>query len=379
MIKFKNNRTKTTVTFFAIAILISTIALFSIAFTIRNNAMITPSVYATNTMVSNETKMLDTVDSNSNHFKFQNLTKTNVPLTLPLIKGYAKGSEVFYITTEVSDKAAAIHLSNITNSRVTYTPSLKLTPQNALANIYEFKNGIKGSGPEGFQPNVADSQPGDPSYSPLWRVNLVDWKTNAIPKELRSELDIINAQKLGQLTITSTDIIVNCPFVKWSGSELKIRQDKTLNDTTPYGGGQILNVDTKDNKVTFVGHRGFAPDGSTIYYIATDASKMDVAGNLGVTFVNKTGYTLASGASSDLYVFTNGIKGTGPMGFQASIGSSNAGDMAYSPMWKIQLATWNQPSDAQVITTLNQLNSVASKGMINISIAGVVVNCPFVR
>ncbi len=86
-------------------------------------------------------------------------------------------------------------------------------------------------------------------------------------------------------------------------------------------------------KVTFVAHRGFAPDGSTIYFIATDASFKKVADALGVTFVNKTGAALLSGASSDLYVFTNGIKGTGPMGFQASIASANVGDTAYSPLW----------------------------------------------
>ena len=70
------------------------------------------------------------------------------------------------------------------------------------------------------------------------------------------------------------------------------------------------------NQVTFVAHRGFAPDGSTIYYIATDASEMKLADALGIVFTNKTGSALKSGASSDLFVFTNGIKGTGPMGFQ---------------------------------------------------------------
>jgi hypothetical protein len=50
-----------------------------------------------------------------------------------------------------------------------------------------------------------------------------------------------------------------------------------------------------------------------------------------VTFINKTGAALLSGASSDLYVFTNGIKGTGPIGFQVSIASANVGDTEYSP------------------------------------------------
>jgi hypothetical protein len=29
----------------------------------------------------------------------------------------------------------------------------------------------------GFQPNVFNSIPGDPKYTSLWRVNLVEWKT----------------------------------------------------------------------------------------------------------------------------------------------------------------------------------------------------------
>ncbi|MBA3284862.1 MAG: hypothetical protein H0U27_07360 [Nitrosopumilus sp.] len=129
MIKIKNNQTKKIFSFFAIAILISTIALFSVTFTIKNNAIIISSVYATNTMVSNQSKLLNAIDSKSIHDKTQNLTKTNVPITLPLIKGYVKGNVVFYITTKVSVKAVANHLSNLTNSRVTYTPALKLSPR----------------------------------------------------------------------------------------------------------------------------------------------------------------------------------------------------------------------------------------------------------
>jgi hypothetical protein len=64
-----------------------------------------------------------------------------------------------------------------------------------------------------------------------------------------------------------------------------------------------------------------------------------VADALGVTFVEKTGATLLTGASSNLWVFTNGIRGTGPMGFQASIAGSNVGDAGYSPLWRITAAT----------------------------------------
>ena len=231
--------------------------------------------------------------------KTQNLTETNIPKILPLVRGFADGNQVFYITTEVSDEKLASYLSNLTNSRVVYTPALKYTPAQSFANIYEFTNGIKGSGPEGFQPNVADSQPGDNNYSPLWKVNLVIWNNGTTPRELTSEEDIVNAIKNKELTIKPTNIIVNCPFVQWKDGSLKVRENKTLTDESPYGGGQVLDIDTKKMQVTFVAHRGFAPDGSIIYYIATDASVKKVADDLGVVFVNKTGPTLKSGSSSD--------------------------------------------------------------------------------
>src|SRR5215831_3672133 len=100
---------------------------------------------------------------------------------------------------------------------------------------------------------------------------------------------------------------------------------------------------------------------------------------LGVIYTNKTGAALLSGGSSDLYVFTNGIKGTGPMGFQASIASTNVGDTAYSPLWRIQATTWKDPSRAEFLTSVTQITSAAQAGKLTNNIAGVVVNCPIVN
>jgi hypothetical protein len=309
----------------------------------------------------------------------QKLTNTNVPVKIPLTKGYVRGSEVFYISTEASDKDLADQLTKLTGFRVAYTPALQKTPADALAQIYAFKNGIKDSGPLGYQPNVADSQPGDANYSPLWAINIVEWKEGITPRELKSQTEVLDAQARNELTVTASGLVVNCPFVKWNGASLKIRDDKTLTDSSPYGGGQVLDIDTENLQVTFVAHRGFAPDGSTIYYIATDASKQDVADMLGVAFAERTGAALLSGASSDLFVFTNGIEGTGPLGFQASIGSTNVGDEFYSPLWRIQAATWKDPSYVDFLTTTKEITSAGSKGYITTEVAGVIVNCPFVE
>ena len=158
-----------------------------------------------------------------------------------------------------------------------------------------------------------------------------------------------------------------------------LRADKMLDDKSPYGPGQVLDIDTENLKVTFVSHRGFAPDGSTIYYIATDASNPDVAKALGVLFVNKTSPVTLSGASSDLYVFTNGIKGTGPMGYQASIAGSDVGQAQYSPMWRINAATWKDASSAKFLMSTSEIGMATSNGMLGTEIAGFVVNCPFVE
>jgi len=309
----------------------------------------------------------------------QDLKNTSIPVDIPLIMGYADGNEVFYITTEASDEGVANHLTDLTGFRVVYTPAIANTPKTALANIYEFTNGIEGTGPAGFQPNVADSQPGDPEYSPAWAVQHVTWIDGSTPRELTSEDEILAARDAGEVTIEETGVVVNCPFIQWKDGNLLIRENTELTDESPYGGGQVLKIDTENMVVTFVAHRGFAPDGSTIYYIATDASTQEVADMLGVIAVEKIGNTLVSSAASDLYVFTNGITGTGPAGFQASIGSTNAGDKFYSPFWRIQTATWADAESARFLTTTAEITEASTNEELTTAVGGFIVNCPFVE
>lgn len=312
------------------------------------------------------------------HAVQQTLTNTSIPLDIPLVMGYADGHKVFYITTETSNKDVSEHLTDLLGFEVTYAPAIAKTPKDALANIYEFTNGVEGSGPTGFQPNVADSQPGDPEYSPAWSVKHVTWTDESAATELTSEDEILAAKDAGKLTIQETGVVVNCPFIQWDGGALPIRENKELADDTPYGGGQVLNIDTDNMVVTFVGHRGFAPDGSTIYYIATDASAKDAADALGVILVEKLGKTLVSPASSDLYAFTNGITGTGPLGFQASIGSTTYGDEYYSPFWRIQTVTWDNPESAEFLSMASEISDASADGKLKTALAGFIVNCPFI-
>ena len=309
------------------------------------------------------------------------LSNANLPIVIPLVKGLYEGKDVYYITTEASDSSIASALTSFTNFPVTFAPALGKAPASSLAQIYVFKNGVKGTGVMGFQPNVVDSIPGDSKYSPLWKINLVEWKDTSSATLLGSEDEIMNLFNQGKVTITPTTIVVNCPIVQWSGNSqgtilagnMKLRD--SISESGAYGSAQVLNIDMQNLKVTFVAHRGFGPDGSTIYYIATDASQKGPADALGVILANKTQATISSSSSADLYQFSNGIKGSGPLGFQSGIASAKQGDQYYSPMWRIQVVTWKDPSMATVLENTNDLSSKSDQT--TTSVAGFVVNCPF--
>jgi len=309
------------------------------------------------------------------------LSNANLPIVIPLVKGLFEGQDVFYITTEASDSTIASALASFTNFPVTFAPALAKAPSTSLANIYAFKNGIKGGGVLGFQPNVVDSIPGQANYSPLWKVNLVQWNDPTNATVLDSESDIKNAFNAGKITIMPTTIVVNCPIVQWGASSdgtipaghLKLRD--SISESGSYGSAQVLNIDTDKMQVTFVAHRGFAPDGSTIYYIATDASQKGPSDALGIVLANKTQNTIATSSAADLYQFSNGIAGSGPLGFQSGVASAKEGDQYYSPMWRIQVVTWKDPTMATVLENTHDLTSKSD--MTDTMEAGFVVNCPF--
>ena len=162
-----------------------------------------------------------------------------------------------------------------------------------------------------------------------------------------------------------------------------VKEDKTLAHDTPYGGGQVLDIDTDEMTVTFIAHRGWGPDGSTIYYIVTDATPSDPAKMMGVVSAPSAANLIANSAAVDLFQFKNGLVGSGPLGFQPGIAAAAPGDDAYSPMWRIYMTSWNNPSDALLLETIDDLNSYRQDGLVEINIAKPmnsdhIVNCPFI-
>lgn len=309
------------------------------------------------------------------------LSRTNVPIDIPLLKGYENGNEIYFIATDVSDEKTATDATNMTGFEVNFAPLLAQAPESARAQAYAFTNGIAGDGPYGFQVPVVNAKPGDEGYSPLWQINLVTWNDDATPRELTSIEEVTAAEQSGELSVNQTDIIANHPAIQWQNGSLMIREDaSSINDDTPYMGGQVLNIDTENMVVTMVAHRGWGPDGNTIYYIVTDATPEMPANMMGVSYVPANEQLVGTPAAPGLFQFTNGINGTGPMGFQAGIGESAPGDENYSPMWFISFIEWNDPSQARILETVSDINAMQQAGLITATPAmnGThVVNCPF--
>lgn len=145
------------------------------------------------------------------------LTAPGSQVVIPLVKGLYDGKDIFLITTETSDKGVKDLIGNATGSPVNFEPNL--TKSQDLGNLWIFKNGVKGSGFMGYQASVVDSIPGDPGYTPLWKVSTVEWKKTATPTILGSDDAIAAAASKNQITITPTKAVVNCPILQWGGNK----------------------------------------------------------------------------------------------------------------------------------------------------------------
>jgi hypothetical protein len=132
----------------------------------------------------------------------------NTLTVLPLHICYYNGGKSFYLATDASDQAVAKSFG------ANYVPQLanvlKDSQSPAFDNIYVVTNfnqfNVLPSSPNPVGPNNADS-----SYTPLWQITQVTWKTQ--PRVLKSEAEILDAQSKGELTVTPTNIVVLCPVI----------------------------------------------------------------------------------------------------------------------------------------------------------------------
>jgi hypothetical protein len=312
------------------------------------------------------------------------LSRTNVPATIPMHQGIYEGNQVLYIITDGSDEDYAKTITEKQEWNVELAPVIADVPENALQKLYIFKNGVKGDGLYGFQDEVFSSTPSQESkYSALSSVVEVTWKIGQKQIEFESAADVIAANEGGRIEFNETGVVLNTPQIIWPDGQMTVRSDKEISDEMPYSGGQITEINEEEMTVTFVAHRGWGPDGRTIYYIVTDATPSGPAESMGVVSSPSSANLIAHSGAVDLFQFKNGITGSGPLGFQAGIAGASLGDANYSPMWRIYLVEWNDSESAKILETKSDIDSFRENDLLTVSIARPtnsdhIVNCPFI-
>ena len=123
------------------------------------------------------------------------------------------GRTIYYIIADATPTGPAEILG------VPDTPiSSELVSGSNFATLYQFKNGLIGSGPLGFQPIISSAVPGDDKYSPIWRISLVEWNDNERVKLLETIHDVNSAKDDGEITVSiarpaNEYHILNCPLI----------------------------------------------------------------------------------------------------------------------------------------------------------------------
>ena len=126
-----------------------------------------------------------------------------IRVTRPAFNGYYDGHKDIYLNTDVSNKADAKAM------HINYAPVLKTVPLKAAPEIYL----VQGKAAAG-QLAVFGSQPGEPSYSPIWKETILTWKASATPVLITSDTQINKLEKKGMLTERATSTRLNCPIIK---------------------------------------------------------------------------------------------------------------------------------------------------------------------
>ncbi|MBI4260124.1 MAG: hypothetical protein HY658_06120 [Actinobacteria bacterium] len=123
-------------------------------------------------------------------------------------------------------------------------------------------------------------------------------------------------------------------------------------------------------------------DGREVTFIHTEASDPEVAellsGMVGspVLVVPELARVPAF-ALGDVYVFTNGVEGPGPMGFQADVFDSAPTDPGYSPLRRLNLVAWQEGADPATLHSDAEIQEAARSGRLQVRATGIVVNMPF--
>lgn len=144
-----------------------------------------------------------------------------------------------------------------------------------------------------------------------------------------------------------------------------------------------MAMDSPEDLPVVPAGRAFA-DGETIYFIHTEASDPEIAELLSGMMDSPVIHVPALADTpesmlADVYVFTNGPEGMGPLGFQPDVFVDVPGDEGYSPLRSIILVTWAEGVEGRELMSEAEILEAEAAGDLTLERPGVVVNMPFIQ
>src|SRR5215204_7736892 len=157
----------------------------------------------------------------------------------------------------------------------------------------------------------------------------------------------------------------------------------TANVTAAEGPGSVLKLSQANVALDIPMMKGYE-NGREIFFIATDASDNQTATQI----TNETGFKVnfapiiaqtPEAARGQAYVFTNGIPGQGPLGFQLPVINAKPGDQGYSPLLQVNMVEWNQGVAAKEIKSVQDIMASQQNGSLTVTNTDTIVNQPAIK
>ena len=124
-------------------------------------------------------------------------------------------------------------------------------------------------------------------------------------------------------------------------------------------------------------------EGKEIFFVHTEASNADVAQKLTDMMKSPVIHVpslanVPAESLANVYVFTNGIQGSGPFGFQADVFDNPPGMEGYTPLRRLNVVSWADESRARELKSAKEVLDAETAGEVTIEVTSEVINMPFV-
>lgn len=152
-----------------------------------------------------------------------------------------------------------------------------------------------------------------------------------------------------------------------------------LQNATTIAPVSTLRLSREEVPVTIQLHEGFY-GGRPLYYIMTDSSDGQYAAQLSRQGWHLQVSTILAHTPQNLlnrmYVFTNGVPGTGIEGFQNEVFSSIPSSRNFTPLTLVVHARWVSGMSRQVLNSTKEILAANGTGKIALTNTGTVLNIP---